>query len=59
MSKSGSSAVKVAPKNGNLARSLNTLKTVPGAPNPFVVNPRRASSQGSSERGGQLETGSR
>lgn len=31
-----------AVQNDDLAKSLNTLRTVPGAPNPFVVNPRRA-----------------
>jgi hypothetical protein len=30
-------------KNGDLAKSLNTLRTIPGAPNPFVVSPRRES----------------
>ena len=27
-------------ENGNLAKSLNTLRTVPGHPNPFVTSQR-------------------
>lgn len=39
-----SEATMKTAQNDDLAKSLNTLRTVPGAPNPFVVNPRRASS---------------
>jgi len=34
-------------QNGDLAKTLNTLRTVPGAKNPFVVS-RTGSSNGSS-----------
>jgi len=32
-------------QNGELNRSLNTLRTIPGAPNPFVVNQQPKSTQ--------------
>ena len=41
MASARDSVYKVRAKNGTLAKSLNTLRTVPGAPNPFILNPRR------------------
>lgn len=35
-------------QNGDLAKTLNTLRTVPGAKNPFVASRPASSSNGSS-----------
>lgn len=35
-------------QNGDLAKSLNTLRTVPGAKNPYVTSQVRSSSNGTS-----------
>ena len=47
MSKSNGSykttdSVRTLDQNGDLAKSLNTLRTVPGHPNPFVISQRTA-----------------
>ena len=38
-------------QNGDLAKTLNTLRTVPGAKNPFVSSRQGGSSSGSSSSG--------
>ena len=35
--------------NSDLAKSLNTLRTVPGAPNPFVASQNRSTSSSNSQ----------
>lgn len=35
------SVATLAVRNGDMAKTLNTLRTVPGAPNPFVSSAQR------------------
>jgi hypothetical protein len=42
-------SVRKIVRNGGLGKTLNTLRTVPGAPNPFVTSRAPANSNGSSD----------
>ena len=45
-------------QNGDLAKSLNTVRTVPGAPNPFVAASRPAGNTNGGNQSGSGNTSS-
>lgn len=57
LAKANDSVCKLTESNGDLAKTLNSLRTVPGAANPFVAASRNSSSSAGPSRPATVSSG--